>query len=93
MEQQIQRYAFGAASAGFVLIWTTLGLKTASLVMLGALLATNYHRLSGIARGRRQRRARPRQRPAMQARPLREEVEALPMVPDEPSLIINASGF
>jgi hypothetical protein len=93
MEQQIQRYAFGAAGAGFVLIWTALGLKTAILATIGALVATNCQRLIGIARGRRQHPARSRQRTTMQARPLREETEALPLVPDEPSLIINASGF
>ncbi len=94
MEQQVQRYVFGAAGAGFVLIWTTLGLRTAILAAVGALIATNYQRLIGIARGRRQRPARSLQRPAMRVRSLREEsADALPMVPDEPSLIINASGF
>jgi hypothetical protein len=93
MEQQVQRYVFGAAGAGFVLIWTTLGLRTAILAVVGALVATNCQRLIGIARGRRQRPARSRQRPAMQARSLRDESDALPMVPDDPSLIINASGF
>jgi hypothetical protein len=87
MEQQVQRYVFGAAGAGFVLIWTTLGLRTAILAAVGALIATNYQRLIGIARGRRQR-------PAIRVRSLSEESDdALPMVPDEPSLIINASGF
>lgn len=62
MEQQVQRYVFGAAGAGFVLIWTTLGLRTAILAVVGALVATNCQRLIGIARGRRQRPARSRQR-------------------------------
>jgi hypothetical protein len=94
MEQQIRRYVFGAAGAGFVLIWTTLGLRTATLSVVGALVAANYQRLIGIVGGRRQLPSRSRQRPAMRVRSLREESDdALPMVPDEPSLIINASGF
>jgi hypothetical protein len=91
MEQQVQRYVFGAAGAGFVLIWTTLGLTTAILAVFGALVATNCQRLTRIARGRRQRPALSRQRPAMRVRSLREESDALPMVPDEPSLIIHPS--
>ena len=94
MEQQIRRYVFGAAGAGFVLVWTTLGLTTAVLAMLGALAATNHQRLIGIARYRRQARPPSRQRPAIRARPLREEDDdELPLVPDEPSLVISASGF
>ena len=94
MEQQVQRYVFGVAGAGFVLIWTSLGLRTAILAAVGALVATNYQRLIEIARARRQRRARSRQRPAVRVQSLREESDdALPMVPDEPSLIINASSF
>jgi hypothetical protein len=93
MEQQVRRYVFGAAGAGFVLIWTTLGSTTAVLAIVGALVATNSHRLIGIAHYRRQRPLPSRQRPAMRARPLREEGDELPLVPDEPSLIISASGF
>lgn len=92
MEQQIQRYALGAAGAGFVVIWTTLGLTTAILALTTAVVATNTRRLR-IAPRRRQQPARPRQRQTMRARPLREEDEALPLVPDEPSLIISATGF
>jgi hypothetical protein len=93
MEQQARRYVFGAAGAGFALIWTTLGLRPAILAVVGALVATNYQRLIRIARAGRQRPARSRQRPALRVRSLREESEALPLVPDEPSLIIDASGF
>jgi hypothetical protein len=94
MEQQLQRYAFGAAAAGFVLIWATLGLKTALVSAAAALAASNYRRLTGTARGRRQAPTRSRPRRVTHARPLREESHyALPMVPDEPSLIINASEF
>lgn len=92
MEQQVRRYVFGAAGAGFVLIWATLGLRTAVLSVVGAYVAMNHQRLLGIARGRRQPRSR--QRPAMRARSLREESDdPMPMVPDEPSLVISASGF
>ena len=94
MEQQARQYVFGAAGAAFVLIWTTLGLETAVLAAVGALLATNSQRLIGIVRGRRRRPLPSRQRPALRTRPLREESdEGLPLVPDEPSLIISANGF
>ena len=93
MEQQVRRYVFGAAGAGFVLIWTTLGLTTAVLAMVGALVATNSQRLIGIAHYRRQRPLPSRQRPVLRARPLREEGDELPLVPDDPSLIISANGY
>jgi hypothetical protein len=94
MEQQVRRYVFGAAGAGFVLIWTTLGLTTAILAVVGGLVATNSQRLIAVARYRRHRPSRSRQRPAIRARPLREGgEEELPLVPDEPSLVISASGF
>ena len=94
MEQQVRRYVLGAAGAAFVLVWMTLGLRTAVLAAVGAVLATNSHRLLGAARDRRHRPAPSRQRPALRARPLREESgEGLPLVPDEPSLILSANGF
>jgi hypothetical protein len=93
MEQQVQRYVFGLTGAGFVLILTTLGLRTAILAVVGALVATNHQRLIGFVRGRRQRPARQRERHAIRTRSLAAESDPLPMVPDDPSLIINASGF
>lgn len=93
MEQQVRRYALGIAGAGFVVVWTTLGFTTAALALAGALLASNLQRLREITH-RRPRNAGPmRQRQAVRARPLRAEAEELPLVPDDPSLIINASGF
>lgn len=94
MEQQVRRYILGAAGAGFVLIWATLGMRTAVLAAAGALVATNFQRLIGIARSRRERPLPSRQRPAIRARPLREESDdGLPLVPDEPSLILSANEF
>ncbi len=93
MEQQVRRYVLGAAGAGFVLVWTTLGSTTAILAVVAALVATNSQRLIGVATSRRQRPLPSRQRPVLRARPLREEVDELPLVPDDPSLIISANGF
>jgi hypothetical protein len=93
MEQQVRRYVFGATGAGFVLVWATLGSTTAILAVVVALTATNSQRLIGIARYRRQRPLPSRQRPVLRARPLREEGNELPLVPDDPSLIISANGF
>ena len=93
MEQQVRQYVFGVAGAGFVLIWTTMGLTTAVLAVAGAFVATNSQRLIETGRYRRRRPLRLRQRPALRARPLREEGDELPLVPDDPSLIINATGF
>jgi hypothetical protein len=93
MEQQVRRYVLGAAGAGFVLIWTTLGSTTAIVAMVAALVAMNSQRLIGIVGYRRQRPLPSRQRPAMRVRPLREEGDdELPLVPDDPSLIISP-GF
>ena len=94
MEQQVRRYVLGAAGAGFVLVWTTLGSTTAILAVVAALVAMNAQRLTGIARYRRQRPLPSRQRPVLRTRPLREEgYHELPLVPDDPSLIISANGF
>jgi hypothetical protein len=94
MEQQVRRYVFGATAAGFVLIWMTLGLKPAALSAAAALVAANHQRLTALTRSRRRPQPRPRQRAAIRAQALGDEDSPrLPMVPDEPSLIINASGF
>jgi hypothetical protein len=93
MEQQVRRYIFGASGAGFVLIWATLGSTTAILAVVAALVAMNSQRLIGIAQYRRQLPLPSRQRPALRARPLREEGDELPLVPDDPSLIISANGY
>ena len=89
MEQQLQRYALGAAGAGFVLVWTTLGLMTAIVAAVGACAAMQVDRLPAVAERLRSRRARPARRRDLRARTLRDEaVDALPLIPDEPSLII-----
>jgi hypothetical protein len=94
MQQHVHRYVGGAAGAGFVLVWTTLGVKTAVLAAVGALVAANWQRLAGIAQYRRPRPAARRPRPAIRVRPLREEGDyELPLVPDEPSLVISTNGY
>jgi hypothetical protein len=82
VERQLQRYFVGAVAFGFVVSWATLGLLTAVLAA-GACAAL----VAGPQLLQRQRRAvRPR---PVRARPLREEAESLPLVPDEPSLILE----
>jgi hypothetical protein len=94
MQQHVHRYVVGAAGAGFVLVWTTLGLKTAVLAAVGALVAANWQRLAAIAQHRRPRPVSHRQRPAIRVRPLRDEGDyELPLVPDEPSLIISTNAY
>jgi hypothetical protein len=93
MEQQVRRYVFGATGAGFVLVWTTLGSTTAILAVVAALAAMNSQRLIGIAQYRRQRPLPSRQRSVLRARPLRDEGDELPLVPDDPSLIISSNGY
>jgi hypothetical protein len=94
MEEQVRRYVFGATAGGFVLIWMTLGLKPAALSAAAALVAANHQRLTALSRSAHRPQRRPRQRPAIRAQRLGDEdYPKLPMVPDEPSLIINASGF
>ena len=93
MEQQVRRYVFGAAGAGLVLVWTTLGSTSAILALVAALVATNSQRLIGMVHSRQQRPLPPRQRSVLRARPLREEGDELPLVPDDPSLIISANGY
>jgi hypothetical protein len=93
MEQHVHRYVVGAAGAGFVIVWTTLGLKTAVLAAVCALVSANWRRLAGIAQHRLARPVPHRQRPAIRTRPLREEYDdELPLVPDEPSLVISTYG-
>jgi len=93
MEQHLQRYALGVGGAGFVIVWTTLGWKTALLAAVCAVVAANWQRLAGVVQDRRSRPLPVRQRTALRARPLREEGgDELPLVPDEPSLVISTYG-
>lgn len=84
MDSQLRRYFIGLLAFGFVACWSAAGFLTAFLAAATCLAIVAAPQLS--QRGRRsQRRPRP-----IRARPLRdEEPSSLPMVPDEPSLIIE----
>jgi hypothetical protein len=93
MEQHLQRYALGVGGASFVIVWTTLGWKTALFAAVCAVVAANWQRLAGVVQDRRSRPLPVRHRTALRARPLREEGDdELPLVPDEPSLILSTYG-
>jgi hypothetical protein len=93
MEQHLQRYTLALGGASFVIVWTTLGSKTALLAAVCAVVAANWQRLAGVVQDRRSRPLPVRQRAALRARPLREEGDdELPLVPDEPSLILSTYG-
>jgi hypothetical protein len=90
MEQHLQRYVLAVGAAGFVIVWATLGWKTAVLAAVCALVAANRQHLVGVVQNRRRRPLPSRQRTALRARPLREEGDdELPLVPDEPSLVLS----
>jgi O-antigen/teichoic acid export membrane protein len=82
VERQLQRYFVGLVGFGFVVAWATVGPITAVLAVgaCAALVAGPQYL------GRRRRAARPR---PVRARPLTDEAESLPLVPDEPSLILE----
>jgi hypothetical protein len=83
MEEQnvhdnVRRYLDGAAAAGFVVVWTTLGFETALLATLAALAAVHAPRLATL----RVRRPAP-------ARPRRSADDEYQLVPDDPSLVLT----
>ena len=87
MENQLRRYFAGLVGFAFVVCWAAGSLLTAVLATGACVAVVNA---PGLLATRRKARPRTvRQRP-MRARPLREELpESLPLVPDEPSLIIE----
>lgn len=78
MQEPGARYARAVAGAAFVLIWTTLGLTAALLAGVAAVVASEAPRVRALA---------PRRRP----RPRTRRVRELPLVPDEPSLVLTVS--
>jgi len=87
VEMQLRRYFAGLVAFGFVVCWATTGLVTAALAMGACVAIVNAPVLLAKRRKARPRAVRPR---PVRARPLREELpESLPLVPDEPSLIIE----
>jgi hypothetical protein len=86
VEQQVRSYLYGVLGFAFVVTWATLGATTAILAALACVAGLNAHRLAAI--GRPSRDVRPRR--AIRARPLLDEDnERLPLVPDDPSLILT----
>ena len=87
MEQQVRSYLYGVVGFAFVVTWATLGATTAILATVACVAGLNAHRLSSI--GRSSRAVRP-SRAAIRARsPHDEDRERLPLVPDDPSLILS----
>jgi len=75
---EIRRYLDGAAAAGFVIVWTTLGFETALFAALAAIAVVQAPRLATL----KLRRPAP-------PRPRRTAVEDYQLVPDDPSLILT----
>jgi hypothetical protein len=87
VEMQLRRYFAGLVGFGFVVCWATGGLLTAVLATGACVVVVNAPGLLAKRRKARPRAVRPRH---VRARPLGEEIpESLPLVPDEPSLIIE----
>jgi hypothetical protein len=84
MDSQLRRYFIGLVGFGFVACWSAAGFLTALLAAATCVAIVVAPQLS-----HRERRSQRRPRP-IRARPLRDEDPgSLPMVPDEPSLIIE----
>jgi len=87
VEMQLRRYFAGLVGFGLVVCWATDGLLTAVLATGACIAIVNAPTLLANRRRARPRAQRPR---PIRTRPLHEEMsESLPLVPDEPSLIIE----
>jgi hypothetical protein len=94
VEKQLRRYFVGMISFGFVVTWVAVGALAAFLGTATAVAASIL--IPGLLDARRARRraahrraVRPR---VVTSRPLADEgPEELPLVPDEPSLIIGVA--
>jgi hypothetical protein len=73
---EIRRYLDGAAAAGFVVVWTTLGFETALFAALAAAAVVHAPRLAKL-------------RQTSPPRPRRTQSDEYQLVPDEPSLILT----
>lgn len=78
MHNEYARACRAVAGGGFIVLWMTLGLVNAVLVLVGAVLAAELPRLSVIVSGKRVRTA-----------PRRGRADNLPLVPDDPSLVLT----
>jgi hypothetical protein len=98
VEQQLRRYFVGIISFGFTVTWITVGALAAFLGVIGAVTTSMV--VPALLDARRARPVAPRRRmrhepPArsVTTRPLAHEgADELPLVPDEPSLIIGVSN-
>ena len=94
MERQLRRYFVGMISFGFVVTWVAGGaaaafLGTAAAVATSIVLPMLLDARRAHRRTAHRRAARPR---VVTSRPLADEgAEELPLVPDEPSLIIGVA--
>ena len=87
MDTQLRRYFAGLVGFAFVVCWAAGSLLMAVLATGACIAVVNGPTLLAKRRQARPRAVRPR---PVRTRPLREEMpESLPLVPDEPSLIIE----
>jgi hypothetical protein len=96
VERQLRRYFVGLISFGFIVTWIAVGTTAAFLGLVGAVISTI---VPGVLDARRARRRADRgvgnrgRARGVTARQLADEgPEELPLVPDEPSLIIGVSN-
>ena len=84
MKEHLDRYARGACVAAFIVVWATLGLEIALLALFGAVAAAALPRLRGILVRARHTTPQPRRG---------RRREDLPLVPDEPSLVLTVTDL
>lgn len=92
MDGQVWRYFLGLVSFGFVAVWAAARMLPAALALLACAVTVGAPRLLRRRTATRSHRSghATRQRRPTRTRPLRDEVApTLPMVPDEPSLIVE----
>jgi hypothetical protein len=97
VERQLRRYFVGIVSFGFIVTWIAVGTMAAFLGLVAAVITTMVPGLLDVRRARRRpahRRVDKGERSrSVTARRLAEEgPQELPLVPDEPSLIIGVSN-
>jgi hypothetical protein len=88
VHEQARRYFLGLLSFGVVAVWATAGLVTVVLALVACAVVLFGSRLHS-ERGNRRRHAAGRPKRPVGTRPLRDEVGSLPLVPDDPSLIVE----
>ncbi len=80
MHNGYARACRAVAGGGFIVLWMTLGILDALLVLVGAVVAAEFPRLWSLVSGT------PRRTP-----PRRLRREDLPLVPDDPSLVLTTA--